>query len=287
MGAGPRAGAALAEVMGHLRVDDNVAHNTAGVRFVGDGADAPILELTRPTLKKFEEQLYYLRASADLRFDRQAEIESQVGDLTPFFGALSHLSADRCKWTLELLSLLFSTCRLCQYRLKQLMDCPRPISFAQEVQPMIQTPGHPTWPSGHATESFAAATLLARLTDGSYADPVQGVQDQLPTYRLAARISLNRQVAGVHFPTDSVAGAALGIALAEFLINYSSGAAQTQCTNFNGGSFDGDFNLTLLGQTMPGGGDNEAITRTAVPIPGAGRSKLLKKLWDHAAEEWA
>lgn len=286
MGAGPRAGVALAEIMNVLQVDDNVNHNSAGVHFVGGGASSPILELTRPTLKRFEEQLYYLRASADLRFDRQAEIESQVGDLTPFFGALSHLSSDRCKWTLELLSVLFSTCRLCQYKLKQVMDCPRPIAFAQEVQPMIQTPGHPTWPSGHATESFAAATLLAKLTDSNYSNPVKGVQDQLPTYRLAARISLNRQVAGVHFPTDSVAGAALGIALAEFVIAYSSGAAKTQCTKFNGGAFEGDFNLTLLGETMPGGGNNASITRTPVDIPGAGRSKLLKKLWDHAKDEW-
>ena len=152
---------------------------------------------------------------------------------------------------------------------------------------MIQTPGHPTWPSGHATESFAVATLMSKLCDPSYADPVQGIRDQIPAYRLSARISLNRQVAGVHFPTDSVAGAALGISLAEFLIAYASGASTTHMTAFNGAGFEGDFNLTLLAQTMPGGGDNVTITRTPVTIPGAGRSKLLKKLWDHAAEEWA
>ena len=85
-----------------------------------------------------------------------------------------------------------------------------------------------------------------------------------------------------------MAGAALGIALAEFMIAYASGTGKTHCTAFNGGAFEGDFNLTLLARTMPGGGDNVTMTRTEVPLPSAqGRSKLLKKLWDHAEAEWA
>jgi hypothetical protein len=290
MGAYPRSAAILAEIMGVIRVDSTVEHNTAGIRFVGGGMDEPIVNLSRPSLENFEDQLRYLRAAADLRFDRQAEIETQVGDLTPFFGALSYLSSSSNKWTLEMYALIQRTCQVCEMRLKQLFDCPRPIAFAQEVQPMIQTPGHGTWPSGHATEAFAAATLMAYLTDLNYKNPVKGVRDQLPAYRLAARIALNRTVAGVHFPTDSVAGAALGIGIAELIINYSRGAKKASSYAFNGGAFDGDFNLTLLGETMPPAGEsgsNPTITKTEFDLPTKGRTNLLSKLWDAAADEWA
>ena len=243
------------------------------------------MELSRPSLDQFKEQLYYLRTTADLRFDRQAEIQSQVGDLTPYFSALSYMSPETHKWTLELIALITRTCQVCEMRLKQLFDCPRPIAFAQEVQPMIPTPGHPTWPSGHATESFATATLMACLSDPNFQNPVQAVNAQLPAYRLSARIALNRTVAGVHFPTDSVAGATLGIAIAEFIINYSRQAPKTSCYAFNGGAFEGDFNLTLLGETMPGSA-SPTITQSEVTLPTTDRVNLLSKLWDAAAKEW-
>ena len=41
--------------------------------------------------------------------------------------------------------------------------------------------------------------------------------------RQAARIAINRTVAGMHFPIDSVAGALLGLTLAVYLVNLCKG----------------------------------------------------------------
>lgn len=70
---------------------------------------------------------------------------------------------------------------------------------------MIQIPDHSTYPSGHAMEAFAIATVLHCLSTGN--GPRHGVKEQALPFRLAHRIAVNRTVAGVHFPVDSLAGA--------------------------------------------------------------------------------
>ena len=85
------------------------------------------------------------------------------------------------------------------------------------MQPIILTPGHATLPSGHATEAFATALVLRELLRESgspYDDASYGRQ----FFRLAARMAINRTVAGVHFPIDSVAGAMLGLTLGNYFL---------------------------------------------------------------------
>lgn len=65
------------------------------------------------------------------------------------------------------------------------------------------TPTQLSFPSAHASTSFAAAGLYARLGLGA---PV--------LYALAVTLSLSRLYLGVHYPSDILAGAALGTAVA-------------------------------------------------------------------------
>jgi hypothetical protein len=90
-----------------------------------------------------------------------------------------------------------------EFQAKFLLSVPRPHLYAADIAPVIQTPAHSAIPSGHATEARALAVVLAQLFPGAAA-----------TLALVAdRIAENRVVAGVHFPADGPAGAALGEAL--------------------------------------------------------------------------
>jgi PAP2 superfamily len=59
--------------------------------------------------------------------------------------------------------------------------------------------GHPSYPSGHSTQGHLMAFVFAELYPSKRADLVQ----------LATRIALNRELAGVHFRSDSIAGVEL------------------------------------------------------------------------------
>ena len=68
---------------------------------------------------------------------------------------------------------------------------------------LLPRPGTHSFPSGHATTSFACAALLAAV------EP----RLRVPLYVLAALIAFSRLEVGVHFPLDVLAGSALGLAL--------------------------------------------------------------------------
>jgi hypothetical protein len=101
-------------------------------------------------------------------------------------------------------------------RVKHTLGCPRPHEMHPDILPMILTPGHGSFPSGHATEATAVSIVLAHLLS---ADPaVEHERHRAPLRELAWRIATNRVIAGVHFPIDSVAGHLLGEFLAKYVV---------------------------------------------------------------------
>ena len=91
--------------------------------------------------------------------------------------------------------------------LKLWIERDRPPLRDPAPEPLVELPDTHSFPSGHATVSFACATVLALAVPRLRA----------PLYALAGLISLSRVYVGVHYPFDVVAGALLGILIATAL----------------------------------------------------------------------
>lgn len=183
-------------------------------------ADLPIVTLKRPSIGVFKLQAEQVMRYAVLREDRMAEILTQVVPPTAYFASVLGLSEERTRFTMELMAYAQRFAMLVLMRLKHAFACPRPFEYSPRVQPLLDTPPFSAFPSGHATESYMFAGVMRRLAKqaaGSFLD--------VQLTALAARISINREVAGLHFPVDSMAGRMLGETLAEYFASVCLGAA--------------------------------------------------------------
>jgi membrane-associated phospholipid phosphatase len=248
-----------------------------------------LASLRAPSKAQFKKQLDLVAAYADLRGDRALEVLAQTSLSAGFWSAIVGLTAHRHKKTLLLLDVMFMLCVHVEMRFKHIFASLRPVALSPQIQPMIETPGHGSWPSGHATESFAVAVLLEALlhaaTTGDAKSNGSASREQLQ--RLAARIATNRVVAGVHFPVDSACGRLLGTALAEFLVARATGGRVHE-RGFDGRLFEGPNGEALdfsLHQSMDHARGN-AYTRSS-STTSVGQAPLLAWLWEEALKEWA
>ena len=99
--------------------------------------------------------------------------------------------------------------------LKGYFRSPRPSQLSPAVLPMIDPPGTPTFPAGHAVQAYLISYLLAHSLPNMPSQDLAGEKGAL--FELAHRVSQNRVVAGLHFPTDIDAGKAIGIKCFELL----------------------------------------------------------------------
>jgi membrane-associated phospholipid phosphatase len=86
------------------------------------------------------------------------------------------------------------------YVIKLIAKRPRPV--LDGLPPLGGAPSSLSFPSAHATSSFAVATAMTRV------DSVAAL-----AFALALALSLGRPYLGMHYPSDVLAGAAIGIVL--------------------------------------------------------------------------
>ena len=84
--------------------------------------------------------------------------------------------------------------------LKQAVDRPRPPRADPGFDAAVAVPSSPSFPSGHATTTFACAVAIAILVP----------KLRVPALALAATVGIARVYLGVHYGLDVLAGAVLG-----------------------------------------------------------------------------
>jgi membrane-associated phospholipid phosphatase len=86
------------------------------------------------------------------------------------------------------------------FAVKLVVRRPRPV--LEGLPPLGGAPSSLSFPSAHATSSFAVATAMTRVEPAAAA-----------AFLLAGALALGRPYLGMHYPSDVLAGALLGVVL--------------------------------------------------------------------------
>lgn len=144
-------------------------------------------------------------AASDERPDALGEILAQSDEfISTFLNAMSARPASH-PYTTQVLGIASLVATLVVMRFKVLYSRPRPSQLCPALLPPIAVPGHASFPSGHSTQAHLMALCMADVL-GNPA-PQDTRVDVLWT--LADRIARNREIAGLHYASDSAAGIAL------------------------------------------------------------------------------
>lgn len=87
--------------------------------------------------------------------------------------------------------------------LKEIVQRPRPFLAIPELQTLVARPRSWSFPSGHACSSFAAASIYSRGTEAVWMKRL--------FWGLALAMAFSRPYVGVHYPTDVLVGAFVGL----------------------------------------------------------------------------
>lgn len=92
---------------------------------------------------------------------------------------------------------------LVNYLIKEALHRERPVSDDPRLQPLVGVPSSKSFPSSHAAMSFAAASVMTIMKPELW--PL--------FFGLALLVSWTRVYVGVHYPSDVLAGTAVGLAM--------------------------------------------------------------------------
>lgn len=110
------------------------------------------------------------------------------------------------KWKLGLVALaVFGVLAALERAIKLIIDRPRPYSSEEDIKMLQpQQPSDPSFPSGDVLRIWFLVLILSVAVGNS-------ILFMIVSFILAGLVSLGRMVFGVHYPTDVLGGAGLGL----------------------------------------------------------------------------
>jgi hypothetical protein len=131
--------------------------------------------------------------------ERVAEIQSQALDATPLLFQIAGLNPSSIPLFGELVSDVQADMVTVVLSVKAHFNRARPNTVLPQIDPVIPVPWHSSYPNGHAAQSLLTARLLGCASPSKLPELL----------KFAARVGQNREIAGVHYPSDTRAGTQL------------------------------------------------------------------------------
>ncbi|MEO9528155.1 phosphatase PAP2 family protein [Roseibium sp.] len=178
-----------------------------------------------PTSKSVQQHelddLRVMQASPERLDVRRDEILEEADEVSPKFGRMMLFNGKSHPLTTRVvLDMVIGGRPIIMY-FKNKFNRPRPSQVDPGILPLIDVPGHPAYPSGHSFQTHLVAHAL-----GEFAPHLRE-----PLAAIASRVAENREWAGVHYSSDSIAGRDLAEALfpmfkAAFAEDFEAAAAE-------------------------------------------------------------
>jgi hypothetical protein len=163
-----------------------------------------------PTQDEWDE---LFTAAREERADALCEIVRQDSEFISYFLAAMGGAPGSRPATMLVFHIANLVATMTVMHFKYLHDRPRPSHIRPGLLPPIPVPGHASYPSGHATQAHLFALCTQRVLPDEHRDEIGVV-----LRALAERIARNREIAGVHFRSDTHAGADLASQVYDMLV---------------------------------------------------------------------
>jgi len=181
-----------------------VLRDASRVQHIIDSIELPPVPGEAETREEIVELLK--KQASPEREDRRAEIIIENDALPPYFNSILLLDAPGNEQTGKLITTAVVWARVYIMGKKYRYKRPRPSQLEPLITPMLPLPRHPAYPSGHSTQLHLVALVVHEITK----QPAIGKA----FWHHADEVALNREFAGFHYRSDSVAGERLAEGLA-------------------------------------------------------------------------
>ncbi|WP_201834771.1 phosphatase PAP2 family protein [Microvirga zambiensis] len=150
-----------------------------------------------PDSDETRDEIAELLALMKERAHARAEIMAQNTDFPLYWLGLLMMNRSSHPATYEMIKVAARVAEMVMFFYKMKFNRPRPHQLCPALMPMVAVPGHASYPSGHS--------LMSHMLSHTGAEVRPDAADTL--FALAERVGRNREIAGLHYRSDTKAGA--------------------------------------------------------------------------------